>query len=104
LHLLLKDFRILLLGVQPVTAFVRLQLSFAQQSTHVTGGNGLDDSTFHYLVDDLKLRPASNRATGFFHCFARDRKDHRELLGRECWWTTGTLPIRKKVFDGWPEI
>jgi len=70
----------------------------------VAGRDRFDNTTFNTLINNLTLRPASHRSTGFFHRLASHGEDHRELFGSEFTRTTAALFIRENLFDGPFEI
>src|SRR5208337_4542767 len=80
LDLLLELHRVLLRRVQPVAAFVGLQRRLTEITTHLGGGDRVDDAALDYLISKLEDGPVRDRASGFLGRFAGDGEDLDDLL------------------------
>src|SRR5215212_10576389 len=83
LNLSLKQFRVFLRGVQPVTAAVGLQLGLAEQAIHLGSRDRLDDAAFDGLGSQLGPGPVGNRKTGLLRRLASQSEQQGDLFGSE---------------------
>src|SRR5665811_21970 len=80
LHLRLEHFGVFLLGVQPVTALMRLQLRLAQVATDLRRGDRGDDASEDGFVGEFGQGPVSNRSMVYALAISRRISCWRSLM------------------------
>src|SRR3954452_3273317 len=100
LNLSLKQLRVFLRGVQPVTAAVGLQLGLAEQAIHLGSRDRLDDAAFDGLRSQLGPRPVGDGQAGLLRLLASQGEQQGELFRAELAGAARTGFVAEECFDG----